>query len=424
VAVKKHGSKWRVDWRDELYIRRRKDFDKKAEAQAFEHEARVRARKGRTGGAPDCDPNVTLAAFAADWLSTRTAAGLDPGTIARREIDLRRHVLPRFGMRQVREIYRPAVRSFLLEKLSTGESAQGVHPGRVGKRTVKRLARGSVRSIYMTLSAVLTEAVERGLLQANPVRGLWRSLSKSAKTEAIERVKALTPGQAGAFLAAAQTHAPDDYPFFATLLLAGLRTGEALALTTDKIDLRGRTMLINAQIGQHGGLKSTKTGDARQVELSRHLASLLANVMKGRRTSTAKVVPIAAQESPAGSDARAAGPWLFYPELGLKPGEKDAQRVYKTALRAMRRSLAAAGLPQHHALHALRHSYAVGLISQGVSPAFVQQQMGHASIEQTVGTYGSWFPVRVAGALDSLAAAVTGGHQMDTFEPLEASSAS
>jgi integrase len=422
MAVKKHGSKWRVDWRDEFYIRRRKDFDRKAEAQTFEQEARLRARKSRTGGAPDCDPNVTLATFAADWLSTRTAAGLDPGTIARREIDLRRHVLPRFGMRQVREIYRPAVRSFLLEKLSAGESAQGVRPGRVGKRTVKRLARGSVRSVYMTLSAVLTEAVERGLLQANPVRGLWRSLSKSAKTEAVEQVKALTPGQAGAFLAAAQTQAPADYPFFATLLLAGLRTGEALALTPDKIDLRGRSMLINAQIGQHGGLKSTKTGDARQVELSKHLAGLLAKVMKGRRTNTAKVVPIA-QEPSAASEARPAGPWLFYPELGLKPGEKDAQRVYKTALRAMRRSLAAAGLPQHHALHALRHSYAVGLISQGVSPAFVQQQMGHASVEQTVGTYGSWFPVRVAGALDSLAASVTDGHQMDTFELSEAASA-
>jgi integrase len=424
MAVKKHGSKWRVDWRDEFHIRRRKDFAKKAEAETYEREARERAKRSRTGGAPDCDPSVTLAAFAAEWLGTRSGAGLDPGTVARQEIDLRRHLLPRLGARKVREVYRPAVRSFLLNLLSTGESAQGVRPGRDGKRTVKRLARGSVRSIYTTLSAVLTEAVERGLLQANPVRGLWRSLSKSAKAEAVDQVKALTPEQAGAFLAAAQAHAPGDYPFFATLLLAGLRAGEALALTSDKIDLRGRSMLIDAQIGQHGGLKSTKTGDARQVELSGHLAGLLGTVIKGKRASTAKVVPIAVLEAPATSEERPAGPWLFYPELGMKPREQDAQRVYKAALRAMRRSLAAAGLPQHHGLHSLRHSYAVGLISQGVSPAFVQQQMGHASIEQTVGTYGSWFPVRVAGALDSLAAAVTDGHQMDSSEPLEASGAS
>ena len=84
----------------------------------------------------------------------------------------------------------------------------------------------------------------------------------------------------------------------------------------------------------------------------------------------------------------------------------------------MRRSLAAAGLPTYFGLHSLRHTFGSGLISRGYSPAYVQQQMGHASIEQTVGTYGSWFPVRVPGAVDALGDALLGrrGHQMDTIE--------
>lgn len=41
--------------------------------------AKLSRPPSRTGGAPDCDPNVTLAAFAAEWLSTRTAAGLIRG---------------------------------------------------------------------------------------------------------------------------------------------------------------------------------------------------------------------------------------------------------------------------------------------------------------------------------------------------------
>jgi len=92
----------------------------------------------------------------------------------------------------------------------------------------------------------------------------------------------------------------------------------------------------------------------------------------------------------------------------------------------MRRALHKAGLPAHYTLHSLRHTFGSGLISLGVSPAYVQQQMGHASIEQTVGTYGSWFPVRVPGAVDALAEATTPvalGHQMDTWEILEAAEA-
>jgi hypothetical protein len=43
--------------------------------------------------------------------------------------------------------------------------------------------------------------------------------------------------------------------------------------------------------------------------------------------------------------------------------------------------------------------------------------MGHASIQMTVDTYGSWLPIRVPGAVDALADASMPddlGHQMDT----------
>jgi hypothetical protein len=49
--------------------------------------------------------------------------------------------------------------------------------------------------------------------------------------------------------------------------------------------------------------------------------------------------------------------------------------------------------------------------------------MGHASIQQTVNTYGSSLPIRVPGAVDELGDAVLGregGHQMDTLEVAEA----
>jgi integrase len=56
--------------------------------------------------------------------------------------------------------------------------------------------------------------------------------------------------------------------------------------------------------------------------------------------------------------------------------------------RAMLRILKTAKLPQHFTPHCLRHTYASIVLADGVSPVYVQEQLGHATIERTVSTYG------------------------------------
>ena len=51
-----------------------------------------------------------------------------------------------------------------------------------------------------------------------------------------------------------------------------------------------------------------------------------------------------------------------------------------------RRAIKAAGLPQHLSPHCLRHTYASQLLADGVSPAYVSEQLGHASIELIEGS--------------------------------------
>ena len=68
----------------------------------------------------------------------------------------------------------------------------------------------------------------------------------------------------------------------------------------------------------------------------------------------------------------------------------------------MNRVLKAAGLPLHFSPHCLRHTYASLLLQQGESPAYVQRQLGHASIQLTVDTYGKWLPNENKGAVDRL----------------------
>jgi hypothetical protein len=151
------------------------------------------------------------------------------------------------------------------------------------------------------------------------------------------------------------------------------------------------------QAGQVGGVKPTKTGKPRLVDVSAPLANILLSA-----TITA---------------ATENRPFPLAPGLPAEPTGPQCGKAYKLAARAMHRALTKAGIRSAElSLHSLRHSYAVALISAGVSPAYVQQQLGHADIRLTVNVYGNHFPAVVPGAVDALAAAFgrRDGQQMDS----------
>jgi hypothetical protein len=64
------------------------------------------------------------------------------------------------------------------------------------------------------------------------------------------------------------------------------------------------------------------------------------------------------------------------------------------------RLLKHAKLPGHFSPHCLRHTFASLLLQQGESAAYVQRQLGHASIKLTVDTYGKWLPIGNKAAVD------------------------
>jgi integrase len=128
---------------------------------------------------------------------------------------------------------------------------------------------------------------------------------------------------------------------------------------------------------------TTKTGRGRTVDLSRQVLNVL------RRLETkpkAEALRRGWGEVP---------PWLFVNTVGQP---LDPVRVRKVMARALR----AAGLPGHLTPHCLRHTFASQLLQAGESPAYVQRQLGHASIKLTVDTYGEWLPMGNPTAVDRL----------------------
>ena len=63
--------------------------------------------------------------------------------------------------------------------------------------------------------------------------------------------------------------------------------------------------------------------------------------------------------------------------------------------------LAKAKLP-YRRYHSTRHTFAPWLLEDGVDIRYVQQQLGHATIGQTVDTYGHLQPIAHEAAMDRL----------------------
>jgi len=69
---------------------------------------------------------------------------------------------------------------------------------------------------------------------------------------------------------------------------------------------------------------------------------------------------------------------------GKRMEQNHIRRVFKRVLRK-------AGMREMR-VHDIRHTFASLLLSNGESPVYVKEQLGHSSIQMTVDTYGHLIP--------------------------------
>jgi len=261
---------------------------------------------------------------------------------------------------------RGRIKLFLADKLATGLQA----------RTV-----GHIQSV---LRAMLNAAIEDGVIASNPAAKLGRVLKLTiSKATMQEEIKAMTRAQRHLLLATAIIVAPRYHIVFLDLAGTGMRLGEALALQPEDVDYSMKTIRVVRAFSEDGSLDTPKSGHGRTVDISQTLADALLAHEKTRKEDRLKY---GWPELP---------PWLFVTKAGTPLDPANVRR-------AMLRVLKAANLPQHFTPHCLRHTYASILLAEGVSPVYVQEQLGHATIELTVSTYGRWLKKKAPGAVDRL----------------------
>jgi integrase len=362
ACVRKRRGKYVVDWRDGAGVRRWKSFDRKGEAETFRDKVGPEARQRLT---PVVPATITLLDYVAHW-KILIASAVKRRTLARYTELLTLHILPRFENVRVRDMDRGHIKLFLAEKRNTG----------LEKRTVQ--------NIQSVLRTILNHAIEDQVIATNPAAKLAEALKLTvSKTTKQEEIKAMTKAQRQLFLATAYREAPRYYPLFFVLAGTGMRLGEGIGVQAEDVDFSAKTIRIARAFSEDGEIGTPKSGHGRTVDLSQALADMLAAHDLTRKQERLKYgwtnLP----------------PWLFVTKEGTPVDPANVRR-------AMLRVLKAAALPLHFTPHCLRHTYASMLLADGVSPAYVQEQLGHATIELTVSTYGRWLKKKAPGALDRL----------------------
>jgi integrase len=360
----KHGQeRYVVDWRDAQSRRRLRVFRTRREAD--EHLAQV-LREARQPARPVVPTTITVEDYATGWLGI-VAAQTKPRTHASYEQLLRVHILPPLGPARVRELHRGRIKALLATKLEAG------------------LSRNTVRLVLATLRAMLQAAVDDGVLLANPALRLGRSLRLITSAKARqEHIKAFTPEQFGIFLHTAERRFPRLARLWLLQARSGLRPGEAYALEWDDLDLDARDARVTKTLSDDGKrIDTPKSNHGRTVDLSTETAAMLRQLHAHR---TAETLRRGGGTVPA---------LVFCSETGTHLDPATVRHAFRKVLRS-------AGLPTHFTPHCLRHTYASQLLSLGESIYYVQRQLGHASIQLTVDTYGKWLPAGNKNAVDRL----------------------
>ena len=416
--VKAYKATWRET--DPVTGRRRdatKFFDTEADAIAFKtkHEAHAAAL-------PPPPPTVTpkasaVAAAGADPLAT------DPGSfqtfadrwldtiVSRRKASTRRsyrglldtHVYPTLGARPLATIDSEAI-----VQVVTGRAAAGVQWG-------------TQKAIIRVVSSCLRWAVRYKHLAHNPCLQLTKELRDDSGGEYEDpEPNPLSADQARALLVWLQTGTvpgqpapaarerrhgghnkrtsyPEWYPYFLTLLLTGMRRGEAAGWRWATIDLdRGVARLERNYSPSEAAASATGAGDitlkgkrAHDIELDPELVPVLRQWQRDQRAQSLAM----GRGKPS--------PYVFTTPRGARILSDSA-----TAERAFAAGMAAIGATaEGHTIHDCRDTFAtLHLMKDAGRLAWVSWMIGHRQRSTTLNRYAKWVPawaggVRIGGDL-------------------------
>jgi len=327
----------------------------KKQAEAFAERLAARLKWAEVNGEPVAlaqpeQAMPTVKAYLTDWLSTYAKVHCKPSTYRGYTRAIEKHLIPAFGERPLHLLRREDVKR-LIAKLAEAKKA-----------------RGTIVNCLVPLKAAYNQAKEDGLVTMNPVERLGRLLK--ASRDRREHIQPLSAEELEALLKTAQERFPFLYPLLLCAARTGLRMGELIGLQWGDVDFRGTFIEIRRGVVLRE-VTTTKTHKIRRVDMSPVLLETLQRLKEVRQLE-------------AMNEGRELVLWVFLSPEGQRWDDRNLRRAFY-------RCLEAAEIREVR-FHDLRHTYASLMAQAGAPPKYVQEQLGHSSIQVTMDIYSHLFP--------------------------------
>jgi integrase len=308
--------------------------------------------------------NVTFMTFAEDYRANYAKTHLRPTTFEK-ETYITKRVYPAIGHKKLGKITRRDIMMFAnyLVNECTNE------------KTGKPLAYKTIKSHISFISRVFSYAIELGALSDNPARNIKIPKTEENKPKEIEIYDPEELCQLGKLL---DEKAPLKHKVFLNLLIVmGGRKGEVLGLEWKDIDFKTRLIAIRraSYYTPEKGIYASdpKTEKSKRVkQYSQELFDLLAKYKQEQDEYKANLGDKWQEHD------RLFTQWNGKPMHPNTPYDWLKEFCEKNNF-------------QFHCLHSLRHSHSSIKICNGVSPAELSADLGHSSINVTLGVYAHIF---------------------------------
>jgi integrase len=352
ASFRKFGDKWeyRIRFKDPFTQthkeKSQRGFRTKKEAQLAAQEMEQKLLEGNEQ-AP-----ISLKAYLQQWLMEYKKDVVRKNTFIVHQRSINKNILPYF-----KDIMLADLKPIMYQKFLNHLTGQGY-----SKRTIEM--------VHGTMRNALEKAVQLGIIEKNTVIG---AVIKGE--EKHQELKYMESSHISHFLQVAYQYDYIYWLFFKVLIETGLRKGEAAALQWPDIDLKEGLIHITKSLDFKAANTDELFGDTKTYNSKRTITisqGLINDMIYHKKWQNQNKLALNT---------------IYHHDLNLVLCRTDGNFLPSSTLfNAFSRILKRADLPSIP-IHSLRHTHAVLLLEAGADMKYIQERLGHGSIQITSDVY-------------------------------------
>ena len=297
--------------------------------------------------------------FATLWLDSYAKHKVKGSTLRSYQDIVDKHLAPAFGDYLLTNITTVMVQRYVGDRLKTSKPVapsqkkiKGTEAKEESKNPAQMIKSKTVINELVVVKEMFKHAMRWGYLKINPAEYVERPRVER------EEMETLTPDEVRRFL----EQAPAKYrTLFLMAVLTGMRRGELLALRNRDIDWKNSQILVGRSVWKGTFVTPKSKTSIRRIDMSPYLLRELQSQIAASPHSELDLVFPNTEGN------------LIDPDTMVK--RKFLPTLKMAGIRKIR-------------FHDLRHTNVALRIEQGQNIKYIQNQLGHASIQTTLDRYG------------------------------------